>query len=108
MIGRYTRPEMGAVWSEQRKLETWLDVELAVTDALAEQGVVPVEDAARVRDDASFTASTVNAARSRTCAASSSGTTPSSVSASTTASSTSSQVSSFRCSDQTAPISGRV
>ena len=41
MIERYTRPEMGAVWSEQRKLETWLDVELAVTDALAEQGWCP-------------------------------------------------------------------
>jgi adenylosuccinate lyase len=59
VIERYTRPEMGAVWSEQRKLETWLDVELAVTDALAEQGVVPQEDAARVRDDASFTVEAV-------------------------------------------------
>ncbi|HEY8769838.1 MAG TPA: adenylosuccinate lyase [Thermoleophilaceae bacterium] len=59
MIERYTRPEMGAVWSEQRKLETWLDVELAVTDALAEQGVVPAEDAARVRDDAAFTVEAV-------------------------------------------------
>ncbi|HEX4759383.1 MAG TPA: adenylosuccinate lyase [Thermoleophilaceae bacterium] len=55
MIGRYTRPEMGAVWSEQRKLQTWLEVELAVVDALAEQGVVPDEDAARVRDRAAFT-----------------------------------------------------
>ena len=49
MIDRYTRPEMGAVWSEQRKLDTWLQVELAVVDALAEQGVVPSEDAAQVR-----------------------------------------------------------
>jgi adenylosuccinate lyase len=55
VIGRYTRPEMGAVWSEQRKLQTWLEVELAVVDALAEQGVVPDEDAARVRDRAAFT-----------------------------------------------------
>jgi adenylosuccinate lyase len=54
LIERYTRREMGAVWSEQRKLETWLDVELAVVDALAEQGVVPQEDAATVRDRASF------------------------------------------------------
>ena len=46
MIGRYTRPEMGAVWSEQRKLENWLRIELAVTDALAEQGAVPQADAA--------------------------------------------------------------
>jgi hypothetical protein len=56
----------------------------------------------------SFTASTVNEARSRISAASSDDTTPSCSSASIAASSTSSQVSSFRCSDQTAPISGRV
>ena len=55
MIDRYTRPEMGAVWSEQRKLETWLAVELAVTDALAEHGVVPVDDAAAIRERAAFT-----------------------------------------------------
>ena len=55
VIERYTRPEMGAVWSEQRKLETWLEVELAVVEALAEQGVVPEEDAAEIRERASFT-----------------------------------------------------
>jgi adenylosuccinate lyase len=50
---------MGAVWSEQRKLETWLEVELAVVEALAEQGVVPQEDAAVIRDRASFTVEAV-------------------------------------------------
>ena len=55
MIDRYTRPEMGVVWSEQRKLDAWLQVELAVVDALAEQGVVPTEDAAGVRERARFT-----------------------------------------------------
>ena len=55
MIERYTRPEMGAIWSERHKLETWLQVELAVVDVLAEQGVVPDEDAASIRDRASFT-----------------------------------------------------
>jgi adenylosuccinate lyase len=55
VIDRYTRPEMGAVWSEQRKLETWLAVELAVTDALAEHGVVPADDAAAIRERAAFT-----------------------------------------------------
>ena len=35
MIERYTRPEMGAVWSERRKFDTWLQVELAVVDVLA-------------------------------------------------------------------------
>ena len=55
MIERYTRPEMGAVWSERRKFDTWLQVELAVVDALAEQGVIPDEDAATIRDRAAFT-----------------------------------------------------
>ncbi len=59
MIERYTRPEMGAVWSEKRKLEAWLQVELAVVDALAEQGAVPEEDAATIRDRASFTVDAV-------------------------------------------------
>jgi adenylosuccinate lyase len=59
VIERYTRPEMGAVWSEQRKLETWLQVELAVVEALAEESVVPEEDAATVRDRAAFTVAAV-------------------------------------------------
>jgi adenylosuccinate lyase len=59
MIERYTRPEIGAVWSDQRKFECWLVVELAATDALAEMGVVPAEDAAAIRDRASFTVEAV-------------------------------------------------
>src|SRR5262245_18009604 len=54
MIPRYTRPEMGAIWSDQRRYETWLDVELAATDALVETGVVPAADAAELRQKASF------------------------------------------------------
>jgi len=54
VIERYTRPEMAAVWSEQRKLDTWLQVELAAVDALEEQGVVPADDAAAIRDRAAF------------------------------------------------------
>ena len=38
MIPRYTNPEMGAIWSEQRRYETWLDVELAAAEAMAEAG----------------------------------------------------------------------
>ena len=50
---------MGAVWSEQRKLDCWLVVELAAVDVLAEMGVVPADDAAAIRDRASFTAEAV-------------------------------------------------
>jgi adenylosuccinate lyase len=59
VIERYTRPEMGAVWSERRKLDAWLQVELAAVDALAEQGVVPAADADTIRDRASFTVEAV-------------------------------------------------
>src|ERR671916_2608887 len=50
---------MGAIWSERRKLESWLQVELAVVDALAERGVVPAGDADVIRDRASFTVEAV-------------------------------------------------
>jgi len=54
MIARYTHPEMGGIWSEQRRYDAWLEVELAATDALAEAGVVPVDDARALRARASF------------------------------------------------------
>jgi len=54
MIPRYTHPEMGAIWSDARKYETWLDVELAATDALVEAGLVPAEDARTLRERAGF------------------------------------------------------
>jgi adenylosuccinate lyase len=54
MIRRYTQPEMGAIWSEQRRYETWLEVELAALDAMAEAGLVPAEAAREVRARAGF------------------------------------------------------
>jgi adenylosuccinate lyase len=54
LIPRYTRREMGAVWSDQNKFQQWLEVELAATETLAEQGVVPAEDAVLLRKHASF------------------------------------------------------
>src|SRR5207344_2741705 len=54
MIQRYTRPEMGAIWSDARRYETWLEVELAATDVLAGKGVVPDADARELRARASF------------------------------------------------------
>ena len=59
MIPRYTREEIGSVWTQQRKMEGWLEVELAVTEALAEAGVVPAEDAKACRERASFTVEAV-------------------------------------------------
>jgi adenylosuccinate lyase len=61
VIERYTRPEMGAVWSEGRKLDTWLAVELAVVEALAERGTVPADEADAIRDRAAYTVEAVKA-----------------------------------------------
>jgi adenylosuccinate lyase len=55
LIDRYTRDEIGAVWTQRRKMEGWLEVELAVTDALADAGTVPAADAAACRERAAFT-----------------------------------------------------
>ena len=49
MIPRYTRNEMGSVWSDANKYAKWLEVELAATETLAEAGHVPREAAATLR-----------------------------------------------------------
>jgi adenylosuccinate lyase len=54
VIARYTRPELGRVWSRQRKLEAWLEVELGVCAVLAESGVIPSADAEAIASRASF------------------------------------------------------
>ncbi len=54
MISRYTRPEMGAIWSDQHKYECWLKVELAASEALAETGAVPQSAVDALRSYASF------------------------------------------------------
>ncbi len=59
MIARYTRPEIGAVWTQQRKMEGWLAVELAATDAWAAEGTVPEEAAQACRERGAFTVEAV-------------------------------------------------
>ena len=59
MIPRYTRPEIGAVWTPEAKMQAWLEVELAATEAWAEQGAVPGEVAEAARAKAVFTVEAV-------------------------------------------------
>jgi adenylosuccinate lyase len=54
MIRRYTHPDMGRIWSDQRKYETWLQVELAAADAMAAAGLVPPDAARALRATAQF------------------------------------------------------
>src|SRR3954471_4175146 len=54
MILRYTHPEMGRIWSDQRRYETWLLVETAAADAMAAAGIVPPEAARDIRERGAF------------------------------------------------------
>ncbi len=49
MIARYTRPEMGLIWSDENKFRTWLQVEVAASETLAEAGIVPKSAARAIR-----------------------------------------------------------
>src|SRR5687768_996875 len=51
MIARYTRPEMGRLFTDQYKYETWLEVELAVAEAWARRDEVPGDAVARIREN---------------------------------------------------------
>src|SRR5579863_3927079 len=54
MIPRYTRPEMGRIFSDESRFAQWLEVELAAAEALAETGEVPIEAARALRRHAGF------------------------------------------------------
>ena len=60
MIARYTRPEMGHIWSEDNKYRCWLTVEVAATQALARAGLVPQAAADTIRDKGDFTVERIN------------------------------------------------
>src|SRR4051812_8795666 len=54
MISRYTHPEMGRIWSDQRRYETWLLVETAAAEAMAAVGLVPADAARDIREKGGF------------------------------------------------------
>src|SRR5499427_4863363 len=54
MIPRYTHPEMGRIWSDQRRYETWLLVETAAAEAMAAAGIVPPDAARDIRERGAF------------------------------------------------------
>ncbi|MGD6942498.1 adenylosuccinate lyase [Cytobacillus gottheilii] len=54
MIERYTRPEMGAIWTEQNRFQAWLEVEILACEAWAELGDIPKADVQKIRENASF------------------------------------------------------
>jgi len=54
VISRYTRPEMARIWSDENRFRTWLAVEVAATDTLAEAGIVPKDAAKAIHERANF------------------------------------------------------
>jgi adenylosuccinate lyase len=54
MIPRYSRPQMREIWSEQRKLEIWLQIELLASEALVAEKVVPAKDFSQMKSKAAF------------------------------------------------------
>ncbi len=54
MIERYTRPEMGAIWTDKNRFLAWLEVEIVACEAWAELGDIPKEDVQKIRENASF------------------------------------------------------
>ncbi|MBI2683425.1 MAG: adenylosuccinate lyase [Acidobacteriales bacterium] len=61
MITRYTRPEMGRIWSDENKFRCWLDVELAATATLADAGLVPKAAAKAMAARADFNLTRIQA-----------------------------------------------
>ena len=60
VIARYTRPEMGAIWSDENKYRCWLTVEQAASDTLAQAGIVPKEAAKAIREKGNFSVARIN------------------------------------------------
>src|SRR5215218_8003931 len=54
MIARYTHPEMGRIWSDQHRYETWLRVETAAAEAMAAAGIIPADAARDIRERGAF------------------------------------------------------
>jgi adenylosuccinate lyase len=54
VIPRYTRPDMGRIWSDENRFRTWLTVEVAATETLADAGMVPKDAAKAIRKRANF------------------------------------------------------
>ena len=61
MIPRYTHPEMGGIWSDEHRYQTWLKVEIAAAEAMATQGLVPAEAARAIRERGAFDVARIEA-----------------------------------------------
>src|SRR5205809_4843323 len=61
MVAHYTHPDMGRIWSDQRRYETWLLVEIAAAEAMAAAGIVPADAARDIRERGAFDIARIDA-----------------------------------------------
>jgi adenylosuccinate lyase len=66
VIDRYSRPEMRELWSDERKFQIWLEIEILACEAMAELGEIPRADAAAIRERAKFSVAEINEIEKRT------------------------------------------
>ncbi|HDG68534.1 MAG TPA: adenylosuccinate lyase, partial [candidate division Zixibacteria bacterium] len=66
MISRYTRPKMGRIWSDDNRYKKWLQVELAVCEAMAQLGIIPQEDYDIIASKAKFKLSDIRKEEEKT------------------------------------------
>ena len=66
MIERYSRPTMRSLWSEQRKYELWLEIEILACEGMAELGIIPREDAIIIREKGAFSREAIAEIEKRT------------------------------------------
>lgn len=66
MIARYSREKMRSIWTEQRKLEIWLEIETLACEAMASLGQIPAEDARAIREKGAFDALEIHEIEKRT------------------------------------------
>ncbi|GAA0430192.1 adenylosuccinate lyase [Lentibacillus halophilus] len=66
MIDRYTREEMGTIWTEENKYNAWLEVEILACEAWSELGVIPAGDVEKIRHNASFDVERIQAIEAET------------------------------------------
>jgi adenylosuccinate lyase len=60
MIPRYTRPEMGNIWSDENRFDVWLKIEILACEAMNKLGIVPAADLKRIKDRAAFSVKRIN------------------------------------------------
>ena len=61
LTNRYVHPEMGHIWSEEAKFDSWMEVEIAAAEVMAEAGIIPQDAAREIRKKANYSIERIDA-----------------------------------------------